>query len=79
MIRLPKGKADSRWYWFLTVFPFVVQSGESGYLRELLKVIHIEHDKPDKPHTWKWNGILTVRKREGFSRYGMLEKANVGQ
>jgi len=50
VIRPAKRQADSRRCLSITVFPFVAQSGDSEYLRELRNVNHAEHGKPDEPH-----------------------------
>ena len=75
----------------ISVFPIVVQSGESGYLRRLMKVNHAEHGKPDTSHSGEgkeeqmretlapqnFNGWYPERKGGGrCSGYGKLEKVN---
>ncbi len=71
VIRPAKRQAGSRRCLNITVFPFVVQSGDSKYLRELHKVNHTEHGKPDEPHV---SGILTVRKGDGSAGRGTKKK-----
>ena len=71
VIRPAKRQADSRRCLSITVFPFVAQSGDSGYLRELYNVNHTEHGKPDEPHD---SGILTVRKGDGSAGRGTKKK-----
>jgi len=66
-----KRHADSRRCLSITVFPFIVQPGDSECLRELFNVNHMEHGKPDKPHI---NGILTVRKGDGLAGRGIKKK-----
>ena len=66
-----KRQADSRWCCCITIFPSVAQSGDSGYLRELYNVNHMEHGKPDKPHI---DGFLTVRKGDGSAGMGCWKK-----
>ena len=44
------GKAASRHYYPISVFPIEKQSGDSEYLRRLLKVNCVKHGKPFKPH-----------------------------
>jgi len=71
VIRHAKRHADSRWCLSITVFPFVVQPGDSGYLRELYNVNHAEHGKPYESHV---SGILTVREGDGSEGRGCWKK-----
>ena len=73
-----KGKADSKRYWFFTAFPFVVQSGESKYLRGLFKVKYMKHGKSDDSHSLEMNGILPVRKGEESADMGCWRKRMPG-
>ena len=50
VVRPVKRQADSRRCLNITALPSVVQPGDSEYLRELYKVNHTEHDKPDESH-----------------------------
>ncbi|KKM72846.1 hypothetical protein LCGC14_1416410 [marine sediment metagenome] len=71
VIRPAKRQADSRRCLSIALFPFVAQSGNSEYLRELYNVNHTEHGKPDEPHD---SGILTVRKGDGSAGRGTKKK-----
>ena len=71
VIRPAKRQTDSRRCLSIIVFSFVVQPGDSGYLRELHNVNHTEHGKPDEPHV---SGILTVRKGDGSAGMGCWKK-----
>ena len=74
------GNTASRHWLAFSVFPIVEQSGESEYLRRLLKVNCMKHGKPDKPHSRKLevNGILTAREREGLAGMGCWRKRMPG-
>jgi hypothetical protein len=48
--RLAKRQAGRRWYWCLTISPFVAPPGKDGCLKESQKVGHAEHGKPVHPH-----------------------------
>ena len=81
LIRLAKkGNTASRHCSAFSVFPIIEQSGESEYLRRLLKVNCMKHGKPDKPHSRKLevNGILTAREREGLAGMGCWRKRMPG-
>ena len=60
----------------LAAFPSDAQTGKSEYLRELIKVNHVEHGKPDEPHPPKKgrSGISTARKRDGSAGKGTKKK-----
>jgi len=66
-----KRYAGSRRCLSITVFLSVVQPGDSECLKELNKVDHTEHGKPDERHI---SGILTVRKGEGSAGRGTKKK-----
>jgi len=71
VIRHAKRQADSRRCLSIIAFSSVVQPGDSEYLRELFKVNHTEHGKPDELHV---SGILTVRKGDGLAGRGTKKK-----
>jgi hypothetical protein len=72
VIRRVKRQADSRWCLNITIFSSGVQPGDREYLRELYKVNHTEHGKPDEPHEYR--GIPTVRKGDGSAGRGTKKK-----
>ncbi|KKN07529.1 hypothetical protein LCGC14_1066070, partial [marine sediment metagenome] len=71
VIRHAKRQADSRRCLSITVFSSVDQPGDSEYLRELFKVNHTEHGKPDESHV---SGIPTVRKGDDSAGRGIKKK-----
>ena len=59
VIHLSK-KVVRRRCFMIIVLSFIEQPGDRRFLRRLMKVNHLELDKPDKPHLWRdFHGMKT--------------------
>ncbi|KKN43092.1 hypothetical protein LCGC14_0706750 [marine sediment metagenome] len=70
--RHAKRQADRRKCLSIAFFSSIAQSGDREYLRELYKVNHTEHGKPDEFHEYR--GIPTVRKEDYSAGRGTKKK-----